>query len=80
MKFKVTTAGSFYSEQQAEKLRKLGFEFGINDYDMQRRPFKTGGDVEVEFKTLDELIDFSNEWGELIVSDGHIEIYDDYRE
>lgn len=80
MKFKVTTSGAFYTEAQAEKLKKLGFTFGVNEYDTRGRPYMTGCNVEVEISTLEELIAFSDEWGEIIVSDGEIEIYDDYRE
>lgn len=36
---------------------------------------------DVEINTLEELLDLQKEVGEeLIISDGHIEIYDDYRE
>ena len=36
---------------------------------------------EVEINTLEELLDLLKEAGyELIISDGYIEIYDDYRE
>lgn len=36
---------------------------------------------EVEINTLEELLDLQKEVGEeLIISDGYIEIYDDYRE
>ena len=80
MKFKVTTSGSFYTKDEAEKLKSLGFTFGVNEYDEMRRPYLTGDYDEVEISTLEELISFSNYWGDIIVSDGKIEIYDDYRE
>lgn len=36
---------------------------------------------EIEIKTLEELINWiNNQEHEVIVSDGYIEIYDDYRE
>ena len=80
MKFEVDTTGSFYDEEQANKLKALGFKFGVNSYDTEKRPYKLGGKVEIEFNTLEELIAFSNTWGEIIISEGKVEIYDGYRE
>ena len=77
MKFTVTTSGAIYTEEQAEKLKTLGFEFFIDEQDC---PHRAGGAVEVEISSLEELIAFSDEWGDIIFSDGRIEIYDDYRE
>ena len=68
MKFKLSTAGSFYTENQAEKLKKLGFTFeplyaGYHnkDYYETDKLYKTESNVEIEFSTLEELIAFSNE-------------------
>lgn len=80
MKFKVSTAGYYYTEEQAEKLKMLGFTFGINENDEKRRLHKINDKIEIEIATLEELIAFSKQWREIIVSDGNIEIYDDYRE
>ena len=75
MKFMVSTARSLYTEEQAAKLKKLGFTFDLNKHGMM-----IGNDVEIEISTLEELITFSEEWGEIIVSSGEIEIYNAYRE
>ncbi len=34
----------------------------------------------IHVDTLDELLGLSEKWGDLIIGDGHIEIYDNYRE
>ena len=80
MKFELVTSGRRYNEEQATKLKKLGFEFDIDLQDTQKRLYKTECEVEIEINTLEELIKFSNEWGLIIVSSGKIEIYDNYRE
>lgn len=77
MKFKVTTSGYFYPEEtRRKKLEKIGFIFKPSDY----KKFKISGDPIIEIKDLNELIKFTNKFGEIIISDGIIEIYDDYRE
>lgn len=77
MKFKIKTTGYFYSnEEDRKRLEQIGFTFEKSDY----KDFKIKGEPEIEINTLEELIQFGNNHGEIIVSDGHIEIYDDYRE
>lgn len=34
----------------------------------------------VEFNTIEELVEFTNKYGKIILKDDWIEIYDDYRE
>lgn len=79
MKYRLKTAGNFYSkekEQHIEKLKRLGFSFGaetkhgypIND-----------GDVHIEIKTLDDIDRLMKDVGEIIIdSNGTITIFDDY--
>lgn len=86
MKFELSTTGSHYdSEQQKKKLEKLGFLFEeIHENPMyidKRKTWYLGHkQLEIEINTLEELIEFSNKYGDLIVSENRIEIYDDYRE
>lgn len=89
MKFNVSTSGSFYSKRAADKLRRLGFVFSEQTEPSIMKdglPAEyLGGEgsvteIQLEIETLDQLIAFANKWGELIVTDGEIEIYDDYRE
>jgi len=81
MKFKLSTAYYFYQHKKRRKqLEELGFEF------TQQREgiYLIEGAPIIEINTLDELIQFGKEYGgeegKIIVCDGHIEIYDDYRE
>lgn len=77
MKFKLRTSGYFYEPDEAAALRKHGFEFERGDRN-RLTPVNTPG---IEFNTLEELIAFSKEVEHpLIVTDGEIEIYDDWRE
>jgi hypothetical protein len=81
MKFKVGTASSFYKREDKEKLEKLGFVFdkskGFNitefykDYDQN---------VEIEIESLEELMEFVNKWGDIVLSEDGITIYDGYLE
>jgi len=83
MTFALTTSGYFYTKDQADALSELGFKFTpypehYKGRDMMR---KDGPDeVTIEIKTLEELMAFTQKWGECVVGNGHIEIYDDYRE
>jgi hypothetical protein len=36
--------------------------------------------VFIEMDSLQKLVDFSDKWGQIIVNNNEIEIYDDYRE
>ncbi len=77
MKFKIETTGYFYQNlEDINRLEQIGFTFEKSDY----KDFKITGNPEIEINTLEELIQFGNKHGEIIVSDGHIEIYDNYRE
>jgi hypothetical protein len=78
MKFKLSTSGRFYHGDEYQKeLESLGFKFTPNDY----KPFyKLDHEPEIEINTLEELIAFRERFGELILTDGEIEIYDNYRE
>ena len=77
MKFTIQTSGYFYSNKEdIKRLEQIGFSFEKSDF----RDFKIKGNPEIEINTLEELIQFCNKHGEIIVSDCHIEIYDDYRE
>jgi pectin methylesterase-like acyl-CoA thioesterase len=83
MTFRLTTAGCFYSAEQAEKLSRLGFKlqqtceptaYRFGDW------YMPNGQATIEINTLDELMEFVKEWGDIVLSEGNIQIYDDYRE
>ena len=78
MRFKLTTSGFIYNKDKAQKLKLLGFSFEYYNENMMYMIKKD--DVDVDIYTLEELIAFSTKWGEIIISDGSIEIYDEYRE
>ena len=81
MIFRLTTSGNFYPkdrESEREKLEKLGFTFKKSDY----REFiieKNPG-PEIEINSINELMAFVHTYGEIIVKENSIEIYDNYRE
>lgn len=84
MKFKLNTTGTFYSSEEATKLRVLGFKFrttkevyGAGAFTPQEF-YKDHQDVEVEISTLEDLLKFISSWGECIIDDNSITIYDDY--
>ena len=77
MRFAIITTGYLYSDDEyIAKLKKIGFEF----IPYNEKVFTIKGSPVIEIKDLDELIEFSNKFGDIIVSEGCIEIYDDYRE
>jgi len=78
MKFNIKSAGYFYSKKDAEELEKIGFKFGplIN----LRRSKMQSPEEGFEIKTLEDLIAFSKKYGQIIVDEDEIMIYDDYIE
>ena len=77
MKFRLSTSGYFYPKaDRRKKLEEIGFSFKPSDY----KGFTIAGSPEIKMDSLEELIKFSDKFGEIIVSNGSIEIYDDCRE
>jgi len=80
MKFKLEVSGySYPNKEDRERLKKIGFSFEKQE-NMGIEWFRIKGEPEIEINSLEELIEFSNTHGEIIVKDGCIEIYDDCRE
>ena len=80
MKFDLSTVGYFYTVEDAKKLEELGFQFDNNGYDKRLCKRIITRSVEINISSLEELLEFSKKWGELIISGNEIIIYDDYRE
>ena len=83
MKFKLTTSGSFYNEEDAKKLAGLGFvleQYKDSVVSEQHEYYLPNGEATIEIETLDALMKFVKEWGDIVLSKDTIEIYDDYRE
>lgn len=91
MIFKLKTSGSFYPDSKdRERLRGLGFSFEI--YTANHRGAKPKWmmknidydeylpEPEIEINSLEELLKFIEEHGEIILNQERIEIYDNYRE
>ena len=86
MKFILSTAGYFYTEDVKKRLEKLGFEFeesftgGIRQYHKVYQQ----NIIEIEISSLSDLLKFYEKWGDLIISKGKeewaITIYDYYIE
>jgi len=88
MKFTVTTASCHYTSAKAQKLISLGFEMEADERSMipddWYRPFWRSLDHaentgEVEINTLEELMAFVDEWGDILLDADSIQIYDAWR-
>ena len=81
MKFTVTTAGYFYDASKLSNYESIGFTFK-DSKDHSDRVVIDNDEVEVELNTLDDLMAFSDKFGQLVVSNDppSIAIYDDYME
>lgn len=79
--FTLTTAGSFYEKDQAEKLKKLGFEFTEDTFPYFEDVCIKSDRVEIKIDTLDELLALAKEYGNLVIiaeeDQPTIVIYDD---
>jgi len=78
MKFKVKTLGYHYSQGDAIVLHgALGFEFSVcPDSD----ELKIEGEGSIELNTIDDVVDFISDYGEIIWCGDTITIYDGYNE
>ena len=78
MEFELRTSGNFYPQKERrEKLEKLGFTFKPSDY----KDFTIEGKPTITINSLEELMEFIDSFNDdIIVGNGTIEIYDDYRE
>ena len=78
MKFKLKTAGSYYSPEDTKKLTKLGFRFTA---DRMGIPWMIDDDtLTIEIDTLEKLVDFAKTHEAIIINGDTITIYDDYME
>lgn len=86
MKFYIKTSGMYYYDKnKIDKLKRLGFEFDPKGYILNSSSTICFDDDDpelptIEINSLDELMQLVHEYGDLIVSESEIEIYDDYRE
>ena len=93
MKFRLSSSSNWYDNKHKERLEKLGFKFEKDDNPICSSEMWYKIDAEhddpgyatptptIEFETLEELVAFQKEWGDLILlPDCCIEIYDAYTE
>jgi len=79
MLFSLTTSGHVYEAEAKTKLEALGFTFAEGGTAVRKVYYKRGK-PQIEIGSLEELMAFVAQWETVILSDGVIEIYDDYRE
>jgi len=80
MKFHLSTSGYFYKRDRIKKLEKLGFTFRNYGAKHCDDTLIICDEIDIEFNTLEELIEFTSEWGGCVIDGDSIEIYDNYRE
>lgn len=76
MKFELTTTEYGYEKEDANKLKQLGFEFIYRDNYYS----KNDKDISIEINSLDDLMNLIKEYGQIVINESKIEIYDGYRE
>ena len=77
MKFRLDTACDSYNIDGVEDLKVLGFEFELINGSYLH---KLDTEVFINFKSLQELVEFTEKWGSLIFNEDSITIYDGYIE
>lgn len=86
MKFKLYTAKTFYEmsgeeNKEKEKLEKLGFVFKIYKSDWRvSEEWHLVESSTIDINSLEELMVLIKEWGNVVVSEDDITIYNDYLE
>lgn len=84
MKFKLRRTGYFVKDKEhCDKLEKLGFRFNplADKYHKYANADPKSYKVpDIEINTIEELVEFTREYGKIVFDGTEIEIYDDYRE
>jgi hypothetical protein len=80
MKFKLRTAGWIYNAKELLPLQELGFIFEPTTSQMTKYSITNSGEPTKEFNTIEELMQFIDTYGQIILAEDTITIYDDYRE
>jgi len=94
MEFELSTVNLYYSNQEAEKLKKLGFRFRDTSDQIGESIFDTNRFMQIqcddlptiELETMGDLMVFMAKWGKVILIPSRkgrkprLEIYDGYRE
>jgi len=79
MKFTLSTTDYFYkNEEKIKALKEVGFTFKKSSICPSH--MEISGEPEIEINSLSELMDFVDRFGQIVLDDGYIEIYDGYRE
>lgn len=72
MKFNIESSESFYSKEEADKLRVLGFEFAEPPRDgtyFSNKYYKIKEGDTLEISSIEELMAFQKKWGTLVLTD-----------
>ena len=80
MKYTVSTTDWCYTKAQIKDLEALGFTFNLIEDESLRACYSIQGEGVVSLNTLEDLEGFISRWGEIVLNNFHIEIYDNYRE
>jgi len=76
MKFNLCTSGYFYDDAEKRKeLEALGFVF-----ENIKETWHIVKTTTIEINSLEELLAFTEKWGDIVLNNDTIEIYDYYRE
>jgi hypothetical protein len=79
MRFRLTQDLWWCNDVEKRKLEKLGFKF-TKEKNVVGIWYAKDTEVYIEINTLEELLKFTDKYGEIVFSKGHIEIYNGYRE
>lgn len=87
MKFTVSITKSFFTQEEADKVKEFDFKFQ-DTYFMGHKYYLPNNisEKEIEINSIEELVQFSDKYGNIIISrkevnnKPNLEIYNDYRE
>ena len=82
MKLYIQTIGNYFFDYECKKLETLGFSF-VETSDKSRGGSNYWRKINYpnepkEFNSLEELIEFTNEWGDCIINDTTLTIMDNH--
>lgn len=78
MRFNLSVTAFFYTKTEKELLEPLGFRFEYNRKD--KTYMVSDKDVYININNLADLLNLTAKYGQVVIDEENIEIYNDWRE
>lgn len=81
MRFKLSEAKIWNTDEEKRELERYGFKFSYDKHEeWSDEVWYREEDGFIDISSLEELLDFVKKWGDIVLSEDKIIIYNDYLE